>query len=309
MAQGYAPGKVILFGEHAVVYGQPAIAVPVTEVQAQATVVPGRAGQGVVIDAVDLKRRIPVREADDSDPLAHIVRLALNEIDPELDPDLSISVTSTIPIARGMGSGAAISTAIVRALAKHLKRWFPSQAISDLVYQTEILYHGTPSGIDNTVIAFEKPVYFVKEVTRQVFWVGTPFLLAIADTGVESSTKEVVGDLRRRYQAEPSRYDPIFDRVGEIAVAAQSAIERGEVDALGQLMDENHTHLQAMGVSCPELDRLVSAAREGGALGAKLSGAGWGGNMIALVSAETQGRVDMMLRLAGATQVIVTRVQ
>ena len=309
MAQGYAPGKVILFGEHAVVYGQPAIAVPVTEVQAQATVVPGRAGQGVVIDAVDLKRRIRVREADDSDPLAHIVRLTLNEIDPELDPDLSISVTSTIPIARGMGSGAAISTAIVRALAKHLKRWFPSQAISDLVYQTEILYHGTPSGIDNTVIAFEKPVYFVKEVTRQVFWVGTPFLLAIADTGVESSTKEVVGDLRRRYQAEPSRYDPIFDRVGEIAVAAQSAIERGEVDALGQLMDENHTHLQAMGVSCPELDRLVSAAREGGALGAKLSGAGWGGNMIALVSAETRGRVDMMLRLAGATQVIVTRVQ
>jgi mevalonate kinase len=74
-------------------------------------------------------------------------------------------------------------------------------------------------------------------------------------------------------------------------------------------MDENHTHLQAMGVSCPELDRLVSAAREGGALGAKLSGAGWGGNMIALVSAETQGRVDMMLRLAGATQVIITRVQ
>ena len=309
MAQGYAPGKVILFGEHAVVYGQPAIAVPVTEVQAQATVVPGRAGQGVVVDAVDLQRRIRVREADDSDPLAHIVRITLNEIDADLDPDLSISVASTIPIARGMGSGAAISTAIVRGLAKHLKRWFPSQAISDLVYQTEILYHGTPSGIDNTVIAFEKPVYFVKEVTRQVFWVGTPFLLAIADTGVESSTKEVVGDLRRRYQAEPSHYDPIFDRVGEIAVAAQSAIERGEVEALGQLMDENHTHLQAMGVSCPELDRLVSAAREGGALGAKLSGAGWGGNMIALVTAETRGRVDMMLRLAGATQVIVTRVQ
>lgn len=309
MAQGYAPGKVILLGEHAVVYGQPAIAVPVTEVQAQATVVPGRPGQGVVIDAVDLKRRVHMREADESDPLAQIVRLTLNEIDPDLNPDLTISVTSTIPIARGMGSGAAISTAIVRALAKYLKRWFPSQAVSDLVYQTEILYHGTPSGIDNTVIAFEKPVYFVKGVARQVFWVGKPFLLAIADTGVESSTKEVVGDLRRRYQTEPSRYDPIFDRVGEIAVAAQSAIERGEVKALGQLMDENHTHLKAMGVSCPELDRLISAAREGGALGAKLSGAGWGGNMIALVTAETRGRVDMMLRLAGATQVIVTRVQ
>ncbi|MGD9374160.1 MAG: mevalonate kinase [Anaerolineae bacterium] len=309
MAQGYASGKVILFGEHAVVYGRPAIAVPVTDVRAQATIMPGSEGEGVVIDAVDLDRQIHVRKADENDPLAHIVRLTLEKIGPDLDPDLTISITSTIPIARGMGSGAAISTAIVRALGKHLKRWFPSQAISDLVYQTEILYHGTPSGIDNTVIAFEKPVYFVRGVTRQVFWVGKPFLLAIADTGIESSTKEVVGDLRRRYEAEPERYEPLFARAGEIAAAARSAIEQGDTNPVGRLMDENHDLLRRMGVSCPELDRLVAAAREGGALGAKLSGAGWGGNMIALVTEETRGRVDMMLRLAGAAQVIITQVR
>jgi mevalonate kinase len=225
------------------------------------------------------------------------------------DPDLTITVTSTLPIARGMGSGAAVSTAIVRALAKHFAYWFPSRAVSDLVYETEVLYHGTPSGIDNTVIAFEKPVYFVKDQVREVFWVGRPFLLAIADTGIESPTREVVGDLRRRYERDPDRYLPLFDRVGEVVVTARSAIEQGQLERLGRLMGENHALLQEMGVSCAELDRLVTAAREGGALGAKLSGAGGGGNMIALVTQETEGRVGMMLRLAGALRVIITQVR
>jgi mevalonate kinase len=136
-----------------------------------------------------------------------------------------------------------------------------------------------------------------------------PFLLAIADTGIESSTKEVVGDLRQRYQSEHVRYDPIFDRIGEIGLAARSAIEQGQGETLGQLMNENHMLLQELGVSCPELDCLVAAAREGGALGAKMSGAGWGGNMIAVVTKETRGRVDMMLRLAGASRVILTEVR
>ncbi len=309
MTTAYASGKVILCGEHAVVYGRPAIAVPVTEVQAQATVEPASDGHGVVIDAPDLNRRLAVREAGDGDPLARIVRLALQAIDAQGEPDLTITVTSTVPIARGMGSGAAVSTAIVRALAGHFGRWLSSRDISDLVYQTELIYHGTPSGIDNTVVAFEKPVYFVKDVSCEIFWVGRPFLLAVADTGIESPTREVVGDLRRRYRTDPDGYEPPFDRAGQIAIAARAAIERGEIAALGPLLDENHALLQAMGVSCPELDRLVVAAREGGALGAKLSGAGWGGNMIALVTDETKGRVDLALRLAGAVRVIVTEIR
>jgi mevalonate kinase len=309
MALAYAPGKAILFGEHAVVYGRPAIAVPVTEVQAQAYVEPGVPGRGVVVVAPDLERRIVVREATAGEPLAHIVRSTLAKIDLDSDPDLTVTVTSTVPIARGMGSGAAVSTAIVRALAKHFAWWFPSRTISDLVYETEEIYHGTPSGIDNTVVAFEKPIYFVKDVGWEVFWVGKPFWLIIADTGIESSTKEVVGDLRRRYQAEPERYQPLFDRAGEIADTARTAIEQGHIEILGQLMDDNHALLQQMGVSCLALDRLVTAAREGGALGAKLSGAGWGGNMIALIAKEMQGHIDMMLRLAGATNVIVTEVK
>ena len=308
MSLAIAPGKVILFGEHAVVYGRPAIAVPVKEVRAEACVEAGVSGQGAVVVASDLGRRIVVRDAARDDPLASVVRLALDRMGQAADPDLTVTIASTVPIARGMGSGAAVSTAVVRALARHFSFWLPSQAISDLVYQTEVLYHGTPSGIDNTVVAFEKPVYYAKDLFCELFWVGAPFLLAIADTGIESPTRDVVSDLRRRYEADPDRYLPLFDRVGEIAASARGAIEGGQAADLGNLMDDNHELLQELGVSCPELDRLVAAARQGGALGAKLSGAGWGGNMIALVTDESQSRVDMALRLAGAARVIVTKV-
>jgi mevalonate kinase len=300
---------VILLGEHAVVYGRPAIAVPITEVRAEARVERGLAGQGAVILAPDVGRRIVLREASEEDPLARTVRLALDAIKVERNPDVTLTVTSKVPIARGMGSGAAVSTALVRALAQYFDRWLSSRAVSELVYQAEILYHGTPSGIDNTVVAFEKPIYFVKDEGWEVFWVGEPFLLAIADTGIESPTREVVGDLRRRYDADPARYTPLFDDVGNIVSAARLSIEQGQIELLGRLMNENHTVLQSLGVSCPELDCLVTAALDGGALGAKLSGAGRGGNMIALVTEEVRGRVGMMLRLAGASRVLFTQVR
>jgi mevalonate kinase len=309
MTVAQAPGKVILFGEHAVVYGRPAIAVPVTEVKAQAQVEPGERGQGTIIVAGDVERRIVLREAADDDALAHIVRLVFQRLRAGPDPDLTITVTSAVPIARGMGSGAAVSTAIARALIKHLGHWAASRTISELVYQAEVLYHGTPSGIDNTVVAFEKPIFFVKDEGWEVFWVGQPLLLAVGDTGIESSTREVVGDVRQRALADPERYQALFDRVGDVTRAARTALELGEQTAIGRLMDENHSLLQEIGVSCPALDQLVVAAREGGALGAKLSGAGRGGNMVALITPETRGRVDMLLRLAGAVRVTVTEVR
>ena len=206
MAVGYASGKVILFGEHAVVYGQPAIAVPVTQVQAQAEVEDTGQGQGITIVARDLGQTYKLSEAPTDDALQAIVVSTLERTRVGLEQDLIITISSTIPIARGMGSGAAVSTAIVRALLEHFDKWLDSRAISDLVFETEKIHHGTPSGIDNTVIAFEKPVYFVKGGRMEIFWVQHPFLLVIADTGVQSSTKVAVGDVRRAWEGDPVRY-------------------------------------------------------------------------------------------------------
>ena len=308
MTVACACGKVILLGEHAVVYGRPAIAVPVRQVQACVEVEEAPPGQGITIIAQDLGRTYRLAEAPPDDPLCLTVLNTLQHLQLNPQQDLTIAIRSTIPIARGLGSGAAVATATVRALVKHYRKWLSSRAISELVYETEKIYHGTPSGIDNTVIAFEKPVYFVKGRTAEVFWVGRPFLLAIADTGISSSTKEVVGDVRRAWERDRQRYEALFDGIGALVEEAREAISQGHIQKLGRLMDENHALLQEMGVSCPPLDSLVEAARQGGALGAKLSGAGRGGNMIALLTPEKAGQVEMMLRLAGAKSVIITEV-
>jgi len=310
MTVAYASGKVILFGEHAVVYGQPAIAVPVTQVRARATVEVGSSdeGQGITIVAEDLERSYTLGQAPPDDVLRAIVVSTLEHIGVGTKHDLTITISSTIPIARGLGSGAAVSTAIVRALGHHFANRMSPQAISSLVYETEKIHHGTPSGIDNTVIAFEKPVYFVRDQKIEMFSVKSPFLLVIADTGVASPTRIAVSHVRRAWEREREKYEELFDEIGTIAEMGRCAIERGEIETVGRLMNENHRLLQLIGVSSPELEGLVEAAREGGSLGAKLSGAGRGGNILALVTQETCSRVELMLRLAGAKGVIISEV-
>ena len=303
-----APGKVILFGEHAVVYGRPAIAVPVTQVRATATVKPASPGSGLTIVASDLGKSTSLATAPRDEPLAATARLTLAHISvPE--PDATLTVSSTIPIASGLGSGAAVSTALVRALAGFLGCTLEPAEVSALVFEVEKIHHGTPSGIDNTVVAYEQPVYFVQRQPVERLTVGAPFTLLIGDTGVRSPTKKVVEHVRRGQQREPAHYDALFDQIGDLADEARRAIESGDVDALGPLMDENHALLIELGVSSSKLDELVEAAHFAGALGAKLAGAGRGGNMIALVEDDFADQVADELREAGATRVIRTSVQ
>jgi mevalonate kinase len=323
LTTAYAPGKVILFGEHAVVYGRPAIAVPVTQVRACAVVESGPSGQGLVVRALDLglEYRLGVAVAVDHPayPLEVTVRNALRRLGTgtpsrhrpggvEAVPDLTLTMSSTVPMARGLGSGAALAAAVVRALFQHFGCQLTPVEVSELVYQTEVIHHGTPSGIDNTVIAYEQPVYFVKGQPIDVLDVGRPFWLAIGDTGVASPTRIAVGDVRQGWQQNPVRYEALFDGIGAISRRARQALVQGEIDVLGALMNENQELLEGLGVSSPELEALIRAARQAGALGAKLCGAGRGGNMIALVEAGRTKAIATALRRAGAEGVIVSKV-
>jgi mevalonate kinase len=231
----------------------------------------------------------------------------------------------------GEGSGAAVATAVVRTLAAHLGQQLPPAEISTLVYASERRFHGTPSGIDNTVIAYEQPIWFVR--TGVGGWepgvgvsspqlptpnsqlpiiepiaIAAPFTLLIGDTGVRSATRLAVGEVRTRWQAEPQRYEALFDQIGALVDRARAALAAGDLTSLGPLLSRNHELLQQIGVSSPELDALVAAAQLAGALGAKLSGAGWGGVMLALVTPETRARVAGALEHAGAKRVIETTV-
>ncbi len=303
-ATGTAPGKVILFGEHAVVYGRPAIAVPLPQLQARVTVKPAESGRGMTLVAQDLDRVVPLHQAREDDPLAAMVRLTLAHLDAAV-PDATLTIQSTIPIASGLGSGTAVSTAIVRALAAYLGRELAPQTVSRLVFQVEKLHHGTPSGVDNTVVAYGAPVFFVKGKSPEMFAVGTELHLIIGDSGTASSTRLAVADVRRGWERAPDQYERIFDGIATIVVAARSLIEAGgSMARLGTLMNENHALLVELGVSSTELERLVSAARNASALGAKLSGAGRGGNMVALVKPGHSGHVAEALLGVGAARVV-----
>lgn len=305
-----APGKVILFGEHAVVYGRPALAVPVTDVQAVATVDAGRSELGVTVYAHDIGRTIDVCQAEAEEPLSLTVRNTLSALSLRLEEvQLAVHVRSSIPIASGMGSGAAVATAIVRALSQHLGCPLDTGTVSSLVYETEQVYHGTPSGIDNTVVAFEQPVYFRRGDPIAILEVGQPFWVVIADSGVPSLTRQTVADVRSVWQRCPEAYERLFDEIGAVVDTARAAIEGGEVGSLGPLMNENQDLLRQLGVSSPMLEGLIEAAQRGGALGAKLSGGGVGGNIVAAVTEESADRVRGYLLDAEAAQVIVTRVE
>jgi mevalonate kinase len=158
------------------------------------------------------------------------------------------------------------------------------------------------------VVTYAKPVYFVKGQPIETFVAGKPFTIVIGDTGISAPTKESVGDVRRLWKANQEKWDDVFDEIGEIARQARSTIESGKWESLGELMNQNHILLQEMTVSSPELDTLVTAAKNAGALGAKMSGGGRGGNMIALVEKEKAPVISEALLSAGAKQTIITTV-
>jgi mevalonate kinase len=303
-----APGKVILFGEHAVVYGRPALAVPVMQVTANVEV-SGSARSGIWIDAPDIALHAELNTLSSDHPLAAVIHNLFFTLGIDPFPSLDIKINSTIPVASGLGSGAAVSVALVRALSTHLGRSLTDEEVNAFAFEIEKLHHGTPSGIDNTVVTYARPVYFVKGRPPETFKVGSAFTIVIGDTGLSAPTKESVGDVRKLWEADRTRWESVFDKVAEIANVARLKIESGEWEQLGGLMDQNHALLQEMTVSSSPLDRLVQTARKAGALGAKLSGGGRGGNMIALVHPGMAETVAKSLKQAGAKRTIVTRVQ
>lgn len=307
MTLSSAPGKIILFGEHAVVYSRPALAVPVTQVHADVEI-GGSTRPGIWIHAPDVDLHAELNTLPSDHPIASVIHnfLFISRVSPF--SNLRIDISSTIPVASGLGSGAAVTVALVRALSSHFEVPMTDEEVNSFAYEIEKLHHGTPSGIDNTVITYAKPVYFVKGQPIEMLDVGEPFTIVIGNTGIPAPTKESVADLRKLWEADRPAWEGVFDQVGNLAKKARQAIQRGQWKDLGRLMHENHSLLQEMTVSSPELDRLVTAAGEAGALGAKMSGGGRGGNMIALVTPDSAEFVSRSLREAGARSTIVARV-
>ena len=302
-----APAKIILFGEHAVVHGQPAIALPFPALRAHVTIresakaLEFRSVNGWLLAAPHLPKK--------SDPLLLQMLLTVQRRLQIAVAGVSVLLDSEIPQACGLGSGAAIATALTRALARHAGRSISASEVNDIVFETETLFHGTPSGIDNTIIVHERALCFTRGKDPLPVQIARPFQLLVADSGDRCATHIPVSAVREQLQLHPEKTAVILEDIGAIVKEALRAMACNQPPALGPLMYENHAMLGKLGVSSPLLDRLVSAARSAGAAGAKLSGAGRGGVVIALVEESDSANVALALQEAGAVQIWNTTIQ
>lgn len=288
-----AHGKAILLGEHAVVHGAPAIALPIPALHVEAE---AHAGNEATIDSS--LYRGPVRDAParllPTVTAAHAA-LARHGLESML---IALQIRSDIPIERGLGSSAAVAAATARAVLSMLEKPADESEIHEIIQEAERQAHGTPSGLDARSVVAEAPLWF-QAGRAQPLRVASPFAFVLADTGIASGTREAVTSVHQQLEQQPERVGSIMRLLGELATSAREDLASGDRDALGARMDEAHDLLHLLHVSCPELDTLVAAAHQAGARGAKLTGGGRGGCIIALAE-DTASAVLLATRLREA---------
>ncbi|RSK15971.1 mevalonate kinase [Streptococcus oralis] len=260
---GQAHSKIILIGEHAVVYGYPAISLPLLEVEVTCKVVPAES---------------PWRLYEE-DTLSMAVYASLEHLNIK-DACIRCQIDSAIPEKRGMGSSAAISIAAIRAVFDYYQAELPHQVLEILVNRAEMIAHMNPSGLDAKTCLSDQPIRFIKNVGFTEFEMNLSAYLVIADTGVYGHTREAI----QVVQSKGKDALPFLHDLGELTQQAEDAIRRKDAERLGQILSQAHLHLKEIGVSSPEADSLVETAMRHGALGAKMSGGGLGGCIIALVA-------------------------
>lgn len=304
-----APGKVILCGEHAVVYGQPAIALPVMDVKTRCVVLakPGKAQNEVIINDIAIGLKCSLNTLNPNNPLRKTLALTLSALSLDHLPSCEIQIRSSIPIGGGLGSSASVSVAVARAISAFLGHPLENESVNDIAFEIEKMHHNSPSGIDNSVITYAKPLYFVKGKPLEWLEIKFPLTFLIANTGIKGSTRNAVIKVRENWLAAKEKYDSIFQEIGEITRSMRLALRTGSETQVGALMSRNHSLLLQLDVSLPQLDRLVEGAVAAGAYGAKLSGGGLGGNVLVLSSKDNVEVVTKALTSSGSVNVISTQ--
>jgi len=292
-----APGKVILFGEHFVVYGVPAV-VAAIELRARATAC-AREDRLVRVVAPDLgfsclfgPEGFEVeRGGGEAEEALRPIFVAVDGVRRALGrgEGLELHVNSSIPIAAGLGSSAAVAVSASAATCALLGRGLDKELVFKAAFEAEKLVHVSPSGVDPAISTHGGIITYKRGVGIQKLEIGAPLELVVGDTGLKRSTGALVSAVRALRDRRPELFGRLLSAAEELVSEAVEALKKGDILAVGELMNVNHGLLSAIGVSNLALERLVHAARTAGALGAKLTGAGGGGCMVALVE-EGRGR-------------------
>jgi mevalonate kinase len=302
-----APGKIILSGEQFVVLGAPAVAMAVS-LYSRIEVRPSQSGQ------IEVTADIPLHLVDDdskgssareNQELLEPLRIAVSATLDHLairDRSVHVDANCQIPIGAGLGSSASTTVATISAIAKSTGARLDRHEIFKLAFIPENYLHGQPSGVDQATCIYGGIIQFKKPSKITAISVKRPPMILVCDSGVHRSTKALVGSVVKRSREQIDRFQTHLGEITVISKAVTKALQSEDRDELGSLMDRNHELLRQIGVSTPVLDRLVAEARKAGALGAKLTGAGGGGCIIALCdSKKDRSNIARRLRKAGGT--------
>ncbi|SDQ14805.1 mevalonate kinase [Streptococcus equinus] len=279
---GKAHSKIIWMGEHSVVYGYPAIAIPLQGIEVECRIYP--ADEKIHFDYYDT--------------LSTAVYAALEYLN-HTDVAISYDIRSEIPQKRGMGSSAAVSIAAIRAVFDYFEQSIDMETLEILVNKAEIIAHSNPSGLDAKTCLSDKAITFIRNIGFSTLDLDLDAYLVIADTGIYGNTREAVEKVA---QAEENNL-PHLAALGDLTEQVQKAITEKAIQKIGPLMTKAHAELQAIGVSIDKADQLVEIALGNGALGAKMSGGGLGGCIIALTETKAQAeKISKALTEGGAVQ-------
>jgi mevalonate kinase len=311
-----APAKIILFGEHFVVYGEPAIVVAIDRrARAEAGL---RQDKRLRFQSANLNTscyfengvfKVEQGDAKEAKLKFAPVKLAVEKVLAASGKNvgLDITINSAIPVGAGLGSSAAVVASVTAAVSALLGLEFSKQDIFRIAFEAERVVHGTPSGVDPAIATFGGTLLFQVDTGFKPLEVKTDVPLVIGNTGVERSTKIQVEKVRETMDSFPQIADPLRKAAREIVLRAVTALQEKDLETLGRLMNINHALLYGIGVSDESLEWLTNAARKAGALGAKLTGAGGGGCMIALARPERLENVSEAIMRAGGSPFIAKK--